>query len=336
MTLYPRAIQSTPSSHKVDPSVTFVFEAGGSMAEILELGERFAEHDHPVLIEGETGTGKERVARIIHGLSSREGPIVALNCSAIPAELVENELFGHVQGAYTGADSDTEGYVQRASGGTLFLDEIGDLPLMQQVKLLRLVQEGEFEKVGSSDTVQADVRFIFATNRELAAEVDQGAFRSDLFYRIQTFSLRLPPLRERKADVPLLIQHYLWLATEQFNRPGLTFDGDAHKLLLEYSWPGNVRELENLVFRCALLSPSHIISVDQLPEQVRSNDLEYRRQKVERLRADLQREERELLEAALHVSGGNQRQTARLLGMSRGSLQHQLKKYPELWKQYST
>ncbi len=306
------------------------------MAELLELAERFAEHDHPVLIEGETGTGKERVARIIHGLSSRSGSIVALNCSAIPADLVENELFGHVRGAYTGADSDSEGYVQRAAGGTLFLDEIGDLPLMQQVKLLRLVQEGQFEKVGSSETVQADVRFIFATNRELASEVNQGSFRSDLFYRIQTFSLRLPPLRERRADIPLLIQHYLWLASEQFNRPGLRFAGEAYGLLLEYSWPGNVRELENLVFRCALLSPSAEIPVEQLPEQVRSNDLEYRRQRVEALRAELQREEKELLEAALNVTGGNQRQTARLLGMSRGSLQHQLKKYPELWKQYST
>ncbi|MEQ8349883.1 MAG: sigma-54 dependent transcriptional regulator [Leptospiraceae bacterium] len=335
MSLYPRAIPSH-SSHKVDPSVTFVFEAGGAMAEILELAERFAEHNHPVLIEGETGTGKERVARIIHGLSSRAGPIVALNCSAIPAELVENELFGHVQGAYTGADADTEGYVQRASGGTLFLDEIGDLPLMQQVKLLRLVQEGEFEKVGSSDTVKADVRFIFATNQQLATEVDRGSFRSDLFYRIQTFSLRLPPLRERKADIPLLIQHYLWLATEQFDRPGLTFAEDARQLLMQYSWPGNVRELENLIFRCALLSPTKTIAVDQLPEQVRTNDLEYRRRKVEELRDELQKEEKELLQAALNVTGGNQRQTARLLGISRGSLQHQLKKFPELWKQYST
>lgn len=306
------------------------------MARILELAERFAEHDHPVLIEGETGTGKERVARIIHGLSSRQGPLVALNCSAIPGDLVENELFGHVQGAYTGADRDTEGYVQRAAGGSLFLDEIGDLPLMQQVKLLRLVQEGEFEKVGSSETLQTSLRFIFATNRQLDREVENGTFRSDLYYRIQTFSLRLPPLRERKADIPLLIDHYLWLASEQFNRTGLGFSREALTLLENYSWPGNVRELENLIFRCALLSPGSEIQVEQLPEPVRNHDLDYRRRKVEHLRETLEKEEKSLLEAALSVAGGNQRQTARLLGISRGSLQHQLKKHPELWKQYST
>ncbi|MCB1169258.1 MAG: sigma-54-dependent Fis family transcriptional regulator [Leptospiraceae bacterium] len=334
--MFPEGIQAASTPHRVDPSVTFVFQAGGAMAEILELAERFAEHSHPVLIEGETGTGKERVARIIHGLSSREGPLVALNCSAIPADLVENELFGHIQGAYTGADRDTEGYVQRAAGGTLFLDEIGDLPLIQQVKLLRLVQEGEFEKVGSSETLQADVRFIFATNRNLEEEIYSGGFRSDLFYRIQTFSLRLPPLRERPGDIRLLIDHYLWLAAEQFNRHGLLFSPEALRLLNEYSWPGNVRELENLVFRCALLSPGLEIQVEQLPEPVRNHDLEFRRRKVENLRQELEKEEKELLQATLGVTGGNQRQAARLLGISRGSLQHQLKKYPELWKQYST
>lgn len=336
MTELPQIIPSGLATHRVDPSVTFVFQPGGAMAELLELAERFAEHDHPVLIEGETGTGKERVARIIHGLSVRNGPIVALNCSAIPGDLVENELFGHVQGAYTGADSNTEGYVQRASGGTLFLDEIGDLPLMQQVKLLRLVQEGQFEKVGSSDTVAADVRFIFATNRKLEDEVEEGRFRSDLYYRIQTFSLRLPPLRERPTDIPLLINHYLWLASEQFHRPGLSFTAEARQLLLEYSWPGNVRELENIVFRCALLSPSIAIPAEQLPEPMRSHDLDYKLRKVEYLREQLEKEEKELLDAALRVSGGNQRQAARLLGVSRGALQHQLRKYPELWKQYST
>ncbi len=306
----------------------FVFNRGGSMSRIIEQAERFAARDSPVLISGETGTGKEQVARILHGQSGRKGQLVTVNCSAIPHDLIENELFGHEKGAYTGAVDSSEGFVARARGGTLFLDEIGEMPIQGQVKLLRLVQEGDYEKIGSGETLHTDTRFVFATNRNLEDEVQSGRFRSDLFYRISTFEIRLPPLRERKDDIPLLIDHFLWLAGQTFTRPGLRMTTQAREMLVKHSWPGNVRELENLILRTVVLSETDDLDVDSLPVMFR-DEMDFKRKKLqlERIMNEQARLEKELLLEALEKSGGNQRRAAEILDISRGSLQYRMKQY---------
>ena len=238
--------------------------------EALALAADVAESALPVLVTGESGTGKELVAQFVHERSGRRGPLVAVNCAALPAELVESELFGHVRGAFTGALADREGRFGRAAGGTLFLDELGDVPPAVQVKLLRVLQSGEYERVGEGTPRRADVRIVAATNRDLEAAMREGAFREDLYYRIAGVRLRLPPLRERPADVALLAEHLAARYAEAAARPAPPWSDAALAALAGYRWPGNVRELQNAVERAVVLSRGGAVEVRHLPDEVRA------------------------------------------------------------------
>lgn len=230
--------------------------AGEAMKNVMVQLERVALTDTRVCILGETGTGKELIARTIHEKSPRaSGPFVALNCAAIPAELIESELFGHEKGSFTGAANRHVGKFEQAEHGTLFLDEIGDMPLPMQAKLLRVLEEGEVERIGASKPVHVDVRVVVATHRNLQALVQEGKFRQDLFHRIYVFPLLLPPLRERRDDIPTLIDHFIGQVCAQNNWRPVKFTADAISVLQDYSWPGNVRELRNMVERLMLLAP---------------------------------------------------------------------------------
>ena len=235
---------------------------------LLRRVERVADTDTTVLIEGETGSGKELIARALHNSGQRKHrPLVKVNCGAVPPSLLESELFGHVKGAFTGAIDRRVGRFELANGGTLFLDEVGELPLETQVKLLRVLQEQEFEPVGSSKTVRVDVRIIAATNRDLAAEVQAGRFRSDLFFRLNVVPLTVPPLRERPADVPLLVTYFLSKFIKKFGRNIERVARETMDRLIQYPWPGNVRELQNVIERAVVLSPGNILRLgpDLLP-----------------------------------------------------------------------
>jgi len=240
----------------------------GESAPVRRLREsiaRVAPTDSTVLIQGETGTGKELVARAIHAASARrERALVTVNCAAIPRELVESELFGHEKGAFTGATQQRRGRFELADGGTLFLDEVGELPLEAQAKLLRVLQEGEFDRVGGSRTMRADVRVIAATNRDLRAQVDAGRFRSDLYYRLNVFPIQVPPLRERREDIPVLVQHFAARAARRLGRPGEGVSPAFLDRAQRHRWPGNIRELENAIERAMLLADGHHIAVDDL------------------------------------------------------------------------
>ncbi|KAA3657080.1 MAG: AAA family ATPase [Calditrichaeota bacterium] len=239
-----------------------------SLKKILRSVEQVASTDATVLILGETGTGKELLARAVHNISSRgKRPLVKVNCSALPANLIESELFGHEKGAFTGAIARKVGRFELANGGTIFLDEIGDVPLELQVKLLRVLQEGEFERLGSSETHKVDVRIIAATNRDLHMEIAQGRFREDLFYRLNVFPIVIPPLRERKEDISLLINYFVKKFSRKIGKPIKNIPQSLVDKLCAYDWPGNVRELENIVERAVIVSPgAKLVCGDWLPK----------------------------------------------------------------------
>jgi two-component system response regulator HydG len=240
----------------------------GTLRRVLDIATQAAPSSATVLILGESGTGKELLARYVHGKSTRAaGPFVAVNCAAIPESILEAELFGHERGAFTGAVGRREGRFARAKGGTLFLDEIGELSPAVQVKILRVLQEGEYEPVGGN-TVKSDARIIAATNRDLVAEVEAGRFREDLYYRLNVIALTAPPLRERREDVPLLVDHFLGVYCKKNGRPRLTVPNEVLTRLSDYAWPGNVRELENVVERAAVLCRGDVLRVEDLPEAV--------------------------------------------------------------------
>ena len=297
---------------------------------VLDMASRAARTHSTVLVRGETGTGKELLARAIHVNSPRKDePFVTINCGAIPKDLLESELFGHVKGAFTGALTDKAGQVERADGGTLFLDEIGELPLELQVKLLRLIQQGEVAKIGAPAPVRVDVRIIAATHRDLGAMIEDGAFREDLYYRLSVIPLDLPPLRERPDDIPELVQHFFINAKQKHGRPELALPPALLANFAVYTWPGNVRELENIVERLVILTPGDQIRPSDLPEFLRRERLPF-----EELRLDLPPQglsleavERELIHRALEKFGGNQTQAARYLDISRKTLIYRMEKH---------
>jgi two-component system response regulator AtoC len=300
------------------------------LRQAITIAHKVAKHPSTVLITGESGSGKELIARLIHDSGPRaSAPFVAVNCGAIPEQLLETELFGHARGAFTGAVDHRRGLFEEASGGTMFLDEIGELPVALQVKLLRALQEGEVRRVGDNASRAVDVRVVAATSRDLESDVRSGRFREDLFYRVNVVRLQLPSLRERREDIPDLVRHFI--AT--FNaRLGLAITGvtpAAMRWLMDHTWPGNVRELENVVERAMVLADGAQIDVTQLPPSVRepgssvaaSDDLDL---SVKRRTEAL---ERTLIERALRQTGGNRTHAARLLDLSHRALLYKIKEY---------
>lgn len=303
------------------------------MREVYDLIAKVADSMANVLITGESGTGKELAARAIHYNSPRKGaPFVAVNCGAIPETLIESELFGHSKGAFTGAFADRPGLFEQSEGGTLFLDEIGEVPLQLQAKLLRVLQEREFRRVGGATSLKADVRIVAASNRNLEEQVREGSFREDLFYRLNVVMLRMPSLKERAEDIPALVEHFykkysLWTGADEIITP------DALKALFNYPFPGNVRELENLVERCVVLG-SRVIALDCLPASVRehtgappaSGETEIPDEGMD-LQVYLDNLEQKLLVQALDKCGGVKKRAAALLGMTFRSFRYRLAKF---------
>jgi two-component system response regulator HydG len=294
---------------------------------IYKLIEDIAATDATVLIQGESGTGKELVARALHRRSLRKNnSFVIINCSAYPASLLESELFGHEKGAFTGAIRRKSGRFEQAHGGTVFLDEIGEIAPSAQIKLLRVLQTKKFERLGGEQTQTVDVRILAATNKDLQEQVKTGHFREDLYYRLNVIPIRLPALRERRNDIPLLAQHFLRrFATEQ-GKETLELIPEAMRLLLDYSWPGNVRELENSIEHAVVLAKSLNIRVSDLPAVLHTQAGLAHREVVDMLPTMLE-QEIELLQKTLEECGWNKKQAAQHLGISRSSLYEKLKKY---------
>lgn len=295
-----------------------------SLRRVLEVATQAAPSSATVLILGESGTGKELLARYIHGQSSRAaGPFVAVNCSAIPETILEAELFGHERGAFTGATAKRSGRFARARGGTLFLDEIGELTPAVQVKLLRVLQEGEYEPVGG-DTVRADVRIVAATNRDLQAEVEAGRFREDLYYRLNVIAITAPPLRTRREDIPLLVDHFLGIYCNKNARPRLAVAPDAMEKLLDYAWPGNVRELENVIERAAVLCRGEVLHLSDLPEVVAQAEQSAPSALNIAIGTPLDEVEQRLIRETLRHTGGDKTLAAQLLGISTRTIYRKL------------
>jgi DNA-binding NtrC family response regulator len=300
---------------------------------IQSLMRKVAGTNATVLISGESGTGKELVARQIHTLSARaEGPFIALNCGAIPAELLESELFGHERGAFTGAVGARHGMFQVARGGTIFLDEVAEMAPPLQVKLLRVLQEHEFRPVGGDRMVKTDVRVIAASNKELFDEVSKGRFREDLFYRLQVIPIRLPPLRDRRSDIPLLIEHFLEKMNSRRPQGPVRLSETAQVQMWEYDWPGNVRELENVIEQLVILADGDTADVDNLPPSIR-RFVSGKRNPTPTLSEagfDFNRAveafENQLIYEALQKSNGNKQAAARLLGLKRTTLVAKLRR----------
>jgi transcriptional regulator with PAS, ATPase and Fis domain len=295
------------------------------MIEIFRQIINVAEYDYPVHIFGETGTGKELVAEAIHKASSRkDGPFVPINCGAMPEGLVESELFGHVKGSFSGAIRNKRGRFELADGGTIFLDEVAELSKHMQAKLLRFLQDGKFEKVGGEKTVRINVRVISATNKDLKEEMKKNRFRDDLYYRINVVPIALPPLRERKSDIPLLVDHFLKQAARQYNRNFVAVSDRAMLLLTEYKWSGNVRELQNAVQFAFVKSSGDEITSDNLPMEINDNGL------FQTIRGPSRKLERVQVESAIKKTGGNKAKAARLLNVGRATLYRFINDYPEL------
>ncbi|HEX5731347.1 MAG TPA: sigma-54 dependent transcriptional regulator [Blastocatellia bacterium] len=307
-----------------------------AMSRVYSLIEKISQTDVSVLIMGESGTGKEMVAREIHARSrAGAGPFVALNCAAMPEELIESELFGHEKGAFTGATGKRIGKFEAANKGTLFLDEIGDMSLSTQAKVLRVIEEKKFQRLGSNELLSTDVRIISATNKNLEKEVEQQRFREDLFYRLAVVSLTLPPLRERKTDIPALAQSFCDRYSVAYRTGPLRISKPALKVMLEHGWPGNVRQLRNVIERSVVLTEGEEITLDVLPQELTAKQFQ------EEVIADLsgginiplslnfkdaKREfERKYIERCLESTSGNITQAASMLGMHRQSLQHKIK-----------
>jgi two-component system NtrC family response regulator len=301
-----------------------------AMRGVTDMAARVAQSDTTVLLAGESGTGKELLAKAIHFHSARaRRAFVTVNCAAIPEQLLESELFGHRRGAFTGAVADKQGKFEIAGGGTIFLDEVGDLPVLLQVKLLRVLQEREIDKVGDPRPVKVDVRVVAATNRDLETMIAEGAFREDLYYRLAVVSIRLPSLRERADDIPLLVDHFLDKHSARLGRPRPSVDKAVYSALNLYSWPGNIRELENVVERALVLDRDGALDLDDLPERLRA-----REQRAGNVRIELPDEgislehvERDLIVAALEKHDWNQTRAAAYLGITRSTLLYRMQKF---------
>ena len=299
-----------------------------AMREVLALKDRAQESDVTVLLGGESGTGKEMVAKAIHYSGARKSaPFVAINCAAIPENLIESELFGHEEGAFTGATAQRIGAFERANGGTMLLDEVGDMPLALQGKLLRVLQEREIQRLGGPVTIDVDVRLIAATNKNLESAVKAGDFRGDLFYRLAVFPIMLPPLRERRGDIPALANLFLKKHAEHFEKSVNSFSGAAMRVLLQYDWPGNVRELENVIARAVLLETAEVLQVHNLPRELSLPSGPRKEQWAPLTYLPLAEVERQAIVHTLEHLSNNVAEAARVLGVNRATLYRKLKKY---------
>ncbi|HVF43880.1 MAG TPA: sigma-54 dependent transcriptional regulator [Pyrinomonadaceae bacterium] len=301
---------------------------------LVGLAETAARADSTVVITGESGTGKDVLARFIHSHSSRaDSPVISVNCAALPETLFESEFFGHERGAFTGATSTKRGLIEAADGSTLFLDEVGEMPLQTQVKLLRFLEEGSFRRVGSTRDRASDVRVIAATNRNLADDVTSGRFRADLFYRLNVISLHVPPLRQRREDIPALVEHFLALYRERFNRPALDLSDEARRRLDSYDWPGNVRELRNCLERAAALATGDLIEAEQVMPPARAyeaagaNNSSAEGPAPAKAPVTLEQLERRHILHVLEEAGGNRERAAAILGISARTLYRKLREY---------
>ncbi len=302
------------------------------MLEIFSTIEKIASSRASVLITGESGTGKELIAKAIHYSGSRrDGPFISINCGALTETLLESELFGHEKGAFTGAIAMKKGRFELADKGTLFLDEIGDMPASLQVKLLRVLQEMEFERVGGTRTIKVDVRIISASNKTMKEEVEKGRFREDLFYRLNVIHIHIPPLRERVEDIKLLVNYFLDKYSKEEGKEGIKISADAWKALYSYHWPGNVRELENVIERAVVLNSDGIIDLDDLPLEISKRDQELDIDRFIPIGAPLQKTleeiEKALITRALRYNNNVQAHAARMLGITKSLMQHKIKKY---------
>ncbi|MBI4651974.1 sigma-54-dependent Fis family transcriptional regulator [Candidatus Desantisbacteria bacterium] len=296
-----------------------------SMKEIVSLMKRVAVTDSSVLIIGETGTGKELIARGIHDFSTRKNePFIAINCAAIPENLLESELFGHEKGAFTGAIEKRKGRFELASGGTLFLDEIADMSFSMQVKLLRVLQEKTFERIGGNEKILFTARVICATNKNLETFVNNGNFREDLYYRINVIPIEVPPLREHKEDIDMLINHFTIHFCKKFNRPIINFTPEVNEILLKYNWPGNIRELENTIERILVLADNNKIELKDVPEKIKNK---YNNIKKILLKNFSQGREKEIIINYLKKFNNNRVHTANALGINRRTLSNKMKIY---------
>ncbi len=292
---------------------------------VLDLVSKVAGNDVTVLITGESGTGKEMVATAINSESQRRNkPYLKMNCAAIPSELLESQLFGHERGAFTGAISRQEGCFERANGGSLFLDEIGDMAMMTQTKLLRVLQEQEFERIGGSSTIKVDVRIMAATNKSLLDEIKKGRFREDLYYRLNVVEIHIPPLRERIEDIPEIVESFLDEFREKYNKQDLEISKNAMSVLTAYSWPGNVRELRNVIERATVLSRGNIIETDDFPDKIQKPSKLSDDGIVEDRIYTMAEMERMYAQKVLEYAGGNKLKAARLLDIDPKTLRTKL------------
>ena len=307
-----------------------------AMEGLVALAETAARADSTVIITGESGTGKDVLARFIHAHSSRaDSPVIGVNCAALPEALFESEFFGHERGAFTGATATKRGLIEAADGSTLFLDEVGEMPLQTQVKLLQFLEEGRFRRVGSTRDRASDVRVIAATNRNLAEDVTSGRFRADLFYRLNVISLHVPPLRQRREDIPALVEHFLTLYRERFNRPALDLSTDARRRLDAYDWPGNVRELRNCLERAAALATDDLIEAEQVMPPARASESanannssnEGPSSSSTNAPVTLEQLERQHILRVLEEANGNRERASAILGISARTLYRKLREY---------
>ncbi len=313
------------------PGFSKIIGRDRKMIEVFQQIIDVAEYDYPVHISGETGTGKELVAEAIHKTSFRNnGPFVPINCGALPESLIESELFGHVKGSFSGAIRHRKGRFELADGGTIFLDEVAELSTHMQAKLLRFLQNGKFEKVGGENTVSVNIRIISASNKDLKEEMNKNRFRDDLFYRINVVPVRLPPLRKRKSDIPLLVGHFLNQATRQYNRNPVVISDSALALLMKYQWNGNVRELQNAVQFAFVKSNGVEITPDNLPMEINKNRI------CPAIGGSSHKLNVARVEFAMEKTGGNKAKAARLLNVGRATLYRFFNNHPGLKESFCT
>ena len=323
LNLLKKALEQVKSHLSQYPQIEFI---GNSplILKIKEIIHRVKDFDIPVLITGETGTGKELVAKLIHYSSKRKYmPFVAVNCSAIPHELFESEMFGYEKGAFTGAERRKIGLLEEAGEGTLFLDEIGDMPLDLQAKLLRVLEEKNFRRLGSTQDIPFKARLIAATNKDLEEKVQKGEFRDDLFFRLNVINIKIPPLRERKEDIPLLVEYFVDLYSRKYNKKIIGVSPALLERLVDYEWPGNIRELRNLIERAVILSDKRLLGIEDIifPLKPKSEKL------LNNKPLTLKEVEKNHIEQVLKVTQGNKSEAARLLGITRTTLRKKIKEY---------